>query len=225
MIGFTAVCRPRSHHVPGGQLVPEGPVEAHEMFENPVAAPAAGQDGVMPVLGLRDTIPRVVFRADLLPAASALAVVALLGLPLGWVWSRLAPPQDRTLSAHGELGPVPVETYHGFDALAIFLLMSFAAGLLIGAALWMLRHRRGPVILLAGVLGSLVAAWLAIRMGGAFAAAEYPMPAAPKPGTVIEVAPRVSTLWAVVAQPLGVTLAYGLATSWNGMDDLGRRER
>ncbi|WP_338598933.1 DUF2567 domain-containing protein [Saccharopolyspora sp. SCSIO 74807] len=169
-------------------------------------------------------IPRVVVRADLLPALSALSLVALLGLPLGWLWSRLAPPELALLSSSGNPVPAQVtESYHRFDAVGLFLLLTFAAGLVTAGVLWAVRGRRGPVLLIGAVLGSLVAAWLAMRMGATFAGDLYPLPAAPRAGGQITVAPEVSTPWAVLVQPLGVALGYGFAASWNGFDDLGRR--
>src|SRR5690606_25813215 len=65
-------------------------------------------------------VPRVVVKADLLPAVSAVSLVALLGLPLGWLWSRLAPPQQSVRGPNGSLTPLLVESYHAFDAIAIF---------------------------------------------------------------------------------------------------------
>ncbi|MGP4018086.1 DUF2567 domain-containing protein [Saccharopolyspora sp. 5N708] len=167
--------------------------------------------------------PRVVVKADLLPAVSALSLVALLGLPIGWVWSRLAPPQESVLGEQGTLTPLLVESYHDFDAIAIFALLAFAAGLLTAAVLWLLRGRRGPVLLIAGALGSLVASWLGIQLGASFAAGLYAMPSNPRLGDLIAIAPEINTHWVLLTQPLGVALGYGLAASWNGLDDLGRR--
>ncbi|MFR9731644.1 DUF2567 domain-containing protein [Saccharopolyspora sp. MS10] len=166
----------------------------------------------------------VVVRADLLPGLSALSLVALLGMPLAWAWSRLAPPQQSLLGRSG--APVPaqiVESYHRFDALAVFLLLAFGTGLVASAVLWTLRGRRGPVLLVAGVLGSLISSWLAIRMGATFAAELYPAPAGLGFGDPLTAPPEVASWWAVLAQPLAMALGYGIATSWNGFDDLGRR--
>ncbi len=89
------------------------------------------------------------------------------------------------------------------------------------------QHRswlpRGPVLLIAIVLGSLIAAWLGVQVGASFAASAFPVPPTPRPGDVFAMAPEVSTPWAVLAQPLAAALVYGLAASWNGADDLGRR--
>ncbi|GGI75415.1 hypothetical protein GCM10011581_10600 [Saccharopolyspora subtropica] len=187
-------------------------------------APASGPEE-MPLLMPTAPVPRVVVRADLLPAVSVVSLLALLGLPIGWVWSRLAPPQQSVLGENGKLTPLLVESYHEFDAIAIFVLLGFAAGLLTSAVLWLVRGRRGPVLLLAGVLGSLLASWLGVRTGASLAAGLYAMPPQAKPGDLIAVAPQVRTYWVLLAQPLAVALGYGIAASWNGLDDLGRRLR
>nr|WP_246330889.1 DUF2567 domain-containing protein [Saccharopolyspora hordei] len=168
-------------------------------------------------------VPRVVVKADLLPAVSAVSLVALLGLPLGWLWSRLAPPQQSVLGPNGSLTPLLVESYHAFDAIAIFSLLSFGTGLLTSSALWWVRRRRGPVLLVAGVLGALLASWIGVRTGASFAAELYPVPTDPQLGDLVTVAPEISTWWVLLVQPLAVALGYGLAASWNGLDDLGRR--
>ena len=122
---------------------------------------------------------KVVIRADLLPAVSAASLIAVLGLLEGWIWSLIAPPERVGVSSSGQVLPLVDESYHRFDDIAIFVLMGLVAGLLTGAALWLLRHRRGPVILIAAVLGSLVAAYLAKQTGLSFAAGRYVVSAAP----------------------------------------------
>ncbi|MCI2420513.1 DUF2567 domain-containing protein [Saccharopolyspora sp. K220] len=203
------------------------------MADSPVepSGTRAAPQRIEPASGVEDLVPRlvaptpgVVVKADLLPALSALSLVSLLGLPIGWVWSRLAPPQESVLGEHGTLTPLLVESYyHEFDAIAIFALLAFAAGLLTAAVLWLMRGRRGPVLLIAGALGSLVASWLGIQMGASFAAGLYAMPSNPQLGDLITVAPEISTHWVLLPQPMAVALGYGLAASWNGLDDLGRR--
>ena len=101
------------------------------------------------------------------------------------------------------------------------MLLGLAVGVLTGVALWLLRWRRGPVVLVAAVLGSLIAAWLAMRVGLWLVDWRYPL-AGPKPGDVITRAPVLESTWVVVAQPFGVAIAYSLAVSWNGAEDLGR---
>jgi hypothetical protein len=168
--------------------------------------------------------PRVAIKSDLLPAVSVASTAALLGLPLAWIWSRIAPAIPGALDASGHPVALPSPYgYHRFDDLAIFMLMGLAAGLITGVAMWMLRERRGPTILLAGVLGSFIAAWLAMHTGLSFAAGHYTLTTPPKPGAVFNLAPRLETSWVLVVQPLGTALAYGVLAAWNGMNDLGRR--
>lgn len=174
--------------------------------------------------GPRPHQPSVVVKADLLPAISVASTAALVGLPLAWIWSRIAPAIPGVLNTAGKPVPLPSPYgYHRFDDLAIFMLMGLAAGLATGVAMWMLRERRGPVILLAGVLGSLVAGWLAMHTGVSFAAGHYALATAPASGSVFNIAPRLESGWVVIAEPLGAALAYGVLAAWNGTNDLGRR--
>ncbi|MEU5692557.1 DUF2567 domain-containing protein [Actinosynnema sp. NPDC020468] len=167
--------------------------------------------------------PRVVVKRDLLPAFSVLSTVALLGLPVGWVWGWLAPAQNVVVAADGTLVPVTGESYHRLDGLMVFVLLGLAAGLLTGIGVWMLREKRGPVVMLGAVLGSVAAAFLAQQTGVGSAAGHYAVADAPKVGDVLLKAPVLETWWGLLAWPLAAALAYGCLAAWNGMDDLGRR--
>jgi len=109
------------------------------------------------------TEPRggVVGGVDLVPALGVLCAVAVLGLPLGALWSWLAPPEFVARSAlaptPGGVLPFVGQSEHRFDDMATFVLFGLAAGILIGAALWLFRRWRGPLVLVAAVIGSLVA--------------------------------------------------------------------
>ncbi|MGH4020657.1 MAG: DUF2567 domain-containing protein [Pseudonocardiaceae bacterium] len=162
-------------------------------------------------------------RAEVVAALRVFGTVAVLGVPLGWVWSRLAPPEVVRIGRDGRIVELIGQSEHRFDALAVFLLLGLAVGVLTGAAVWLLRARRGPVTLLAAVLGALVAAWLAMRTGQILVAWRYAEAlAAATPGELVPRAPVIESAWAVVAQPLGVALAYSSMVAWNGTDDLGR---
>ncbi len=182
------------------------------------AAPVAVQQASEPV----PARPRVVVRADLGPALGVLCAVAVLGLPLGWLWSRLAPPEFVMLSVRaatpGGVLPFAGQSAHRFDDMATFLLLGLATGVLTGAALWLLRQRRGPVVLVAAMLGSLIAAWLAMRVGLWLAAARYPDLAST--GLAFPRAPVLESSWVVIAQPFGAAITYCITTAWNGTDDL-----
>ncbi|WP_298178622.1 DUF2567 domain-containing protein [Saccharomonospora sp.] len=168
--------------------------------------------------------PRVVVKADLLPTFSVASLISLVGLPLGWIWAQLAPPQRmRVVTRDGRLVPLTSESWHRFDGLAMFLLLGLVAGLLVGVVVWLLRARRGPVMLVGAVLGSVLGAWLAMRMGSAFAEMRFPVPESLALGAVVERAPVLESAWVLVAQPLTTAFAYGSLAAWNARDDLGRR--
>jgi LPXTG-motif cell wall-anchored protein len=164
-----------------------------------------------------------VARTDLVPSLGVLGVVAVLGLPLGVLWSWLAPPEfvvrSPRAAAPGGVLPFVGQTEHRFDDMATFLLLGLAAGVLTGAALWLFRRRRGPLVLVAAVLGALVAGWLAMRAGLWMAAAYYPdltSSGAPFPRP-----PVLESSWVIIGQPFGVAVAYCITTAWNRAEDLG----
>lgn len=167
--------------------------------------------------------PRVVIKADLLPALSVLSTVSLLGLAIGWLWSRLAPPVRLVVTQDGTPVPLTAESYHRFDALVLFALFGLAAGLVTGLAVWFLRERRGPVIMIAATVGSGLGGWLAMQVGTAWAEARYPVSAKVEVLDVVVQAPQLESAWVLLAWPLTTALVYGVLAAWNAMDDLGRR--
>ena len=167
--------------------------------------------------------PKVVVKADLLPAVSLALLLAVFGLPLGWIWSRIAPPQRVGVSSNGQVLPLVDETYHVWDDVAIYLLMGLAFGLVAGVAVWLLRERRGPTVMIAAVLGALAAGWLMTKTGVSFAAGDYVVPAGLKVGSLFDLAPQLDTGWILLAPPLGVALGYLVLSAWSGSEDLGRR--
>ncbi|WP_243659228.1 DUF2567 domain-containing protein [Tamaricihabitans halophyticus] len=181
-----------------------------------------GRDELAASFVARQQRPRVVIKADLLPAISVLSTIGLIGIPLGWLWSEIAPAQQLQVVEGGTV-PLPAETYHRFDGLVIFVLLGLVAGLLTGIGVWLLRERRGPVIMLAAVLGSTLSGWLALQIGGSFAQSAYEITGTPEIGDVLAKAPEIESALVLIAQPLTTVLAYGLLAAWNGMDDLGRR--
>nr|WP_232376246.1 DUF2567 domain-containing protein [Amycolatopsis aidingensis] len=167
--------------------------------------------------------PKVKVKADLLPGIMVLSMVGLLGIPLGWIWSRLAPPQRERVVSSDRRIPLQLESWHRFDDLVLYALLGLAAGIVTGVVVWLLRERRGPVMLLAAVAGSVLAGWLGTRMGPSFAQGLYTVTEAPQIGDVVEQAPVLESVWVLLAQPMAVALVYGLLAAWNGQDDLGRR--
>lgn len=167
---------------------------------------------------------RVFPRADLLGAVSVLSLVSLLGLPLAWIWSRLAPAQLSVLQPNGDLIALPAESQHRFDDLALFVLMGLAAGVFSAAGIWLMRQRRGPLALIGLAAGSAIAAWLAMRTGVSFVEGRYADAIrTAAPASVVQAIPRLESTWAIVAQPLAAVLTYGVAAATNGQDNLSRR--
>ncbi len=171
----------------------------------------------------RPPVPRVVVKRDLLPSISVLSTVALLGLAVGWLWSRLAPPQRKVITQDGQPANLIDESYHRFDALVIFMLLCVAAGVVTAVAVWYLRERRGPVVMLAATAGSALGGWLAMSVGKAWADSRWPAPTTVQPLDIVSVPPPIESAWAILLWPLTTALVYGVLAAMNGMDDLGRR--
>ncbi len=177
----------------------------------------------VPVL-VRERQPRVVVKADLLPAVSVLGTLSVLSFPLAFLWSRIAPPERvRIIASDGTQGALELESWHRFDDLAIFGFLTLGLGIVVGVVAWLMRERRGPVVFLAAVLGVALASALAMLLGVGWANSHYTIDSAPALGAVIELAPRLESWWVLITGPFGVALAYSLLTTWNGRDDLGRR--
>ena len=177
----------------------------------------------VPVL-FRERRPKVVVKADLLPAVSVLGTLSVLSFPLAFLWSRIAPPERvRVIGADGTQGALELESWHRFDDLAIFGFLTLGLGLVVGVVVWLMRERRGPVVFVAAVLGVALAGFLAMLLGVGWANSHYAITSPPALGSVIELAPRLDSAWVLITGPLGVSIAYTLLTTWNGRDDLGRR--
>jgi len=175
------------------------------------------------VFDFRPSRPKVVVRRDLLPAVCLVGALSVFALPIGWLWARLAPGQNKVAQDGGQLIAVGGESYHRLDALMVFVVMGLAAGVLTGVASWQLRERRGPVVMLGAVVGSGLAAYLGQKTGVGLAADRYAVTGQLNIGDTVMTAPVLETWWGIVAWPLATALAYGCLAAWNGLDDLGRR--
>ena len=175
------------------------------------------------VLMLQRERPRVVVKADLLPSVTVASTIGMAGIPIGWLWAQLAPGRKAVITSAGTPTPFELASWHSFDALVIFALLLLGAGVFIGALTWLLRERRGPVVMVAAVAGSLLSGWLGMLMGKAFLGDTYTVTEPPQVGDVITLAPEIATTWVIIVQPLAVAVVYALLAAWNGRDDLGRR--
>lgn len=108
-----------------------------------------------------------------LVAGLVLLVVAALGIPLGYLWSALA-PRLPMVKYQGDLyfidaGPEELAAADGW-----FILLALGTGVLLAFAAWFgLRRHRGPLVMAALGVGSLAASWLAAWIGSGIGRAEY----------------------------------------------------
>ncbi len=115
-------------------------------------------------LELRFDEPRRPLRAVAAVVGAVLALAAL-GVPLGLLWAALAPDTPVLKTAEGAIYAEP-QPEQPIAADGWFSLLGLAFGLIVALALWfVLRRRRGPVGLVAAVLGTLVAAPVAWQVG------------------------------------------------------------
>ncbi len=154
---------------------------------------------------------------------------ALVGALGGVVWGLLAPGRTQVVGDGGTLLTVDLTGNHVFDAVAIFVWISVAVGVIAGAAAWTWRSMRGPLTVVAVVLGSLLGAWFAAGLGALIARSRYTMPDAAALASMVGkvvVQPPTITLWvALVAQALAACFVYLVATLLAPDADLGARPR
>ncbi|MFI1193790.1 DUF2567 domain-containing protein [Micromonospora sp. NPDC020750] len=98
-------------------------------------------------------------------ALGAVAALAALGVPLGLLWAAVAPDTPVVKTAAGAVYAQP-QPEQPIAADGWFSMLGLGFGVLAALALWvLLRRRRGPAGLLAGVLGGLAAAPVAWQVG------------------------------------------------------------
>ncbi|MCG5451685.1 DUF2567 domain-containing protein [Micromonospora hortensis] len=162
--------RERPVDEPDQPAPPRTPDAQHpEVDRSTGAAPGEFGAGHLPAayqssLELRFDEPRRPLRA-LAAVLGVVLALAALGVPLGLLWAALAPDTPVLKTAEGAIYAEP-QPEQPIAADGWFSLLGLAFGLLVAFALWfVLRRWRGPVGLLAAVLGTLVAAPVAWQVG------------------------------------------------------------
>lgn len=104
---------------------------------------------------------------------AALAIAAAVGIPVGALWSVLAPRVEVEMTPRGpDLTDYQTEAFMGAEG--VFALLGFVAGVLLAVCVWLvLRRRRGPVVLVGLMVGSLLGAWIAWQLGRQVGLAAY----------------------------------------------------
>ncbi|MBF9133584.1 DUF2567 domain-containing protein [Plantactinospora sp. S1510] len=112
-------------------------------------------------------------RRGLVVSAVATLVMILLGIPLGLIWSAVAPGVPVVQTENGALLAQPQpEEFIAADGW--FSLLGFGLGVLVAIAVWLvLRRYRGPLGMLLVVLGMIGAAVLAWQVGRHIGLAGY----------------------------------------------------
>ncbi|WP_406071673.1 DUF2567 domain-containing protein [Micromonospora sp. NBC_01638] len=130
-------------------------------LDSPGAAPSTAYQSS---LEMTFDEPRRPLRAAVTVLGAVLAL-AVLGVPFGLLWAVLAPDTPVLKTAEGAIYADP-QPEQPIAADGWFSLLGLAFGLIAALALWfVLRRRRGPVGLLAAVLGALAAAPVAWQVG------------------------------------------------------------
>ena len=172
------------------------------------------------------------WRRDLRSALLVAAAVAATGVPVGLLWYAVAPKVRIMMigSTPYPADPSP-EGYVADDGWFVFL--GFGAGVLAALAVWYLaRRHRGPAMLLAVTVGSVVAGLLGAWLGSRFGLSEYLwLRAHAAPGTTFRRPPALPAghlrLWPpradgpVLMPALAGTIVYTLLASFHHRADLG----
>jgi Protein of unknown function (DUF2567) len=147
--------------------------------------------------------------------------MALIGLPTGGLWWALAPRADFRITETGPeaLGSPSDELLLADDG--IFVLVLALTGLLVGAAAWFLRRRRGVATVLALAVGASVTGVVAWQVGEVLGAGPSDEQLADVGATVTS-SLTLGSLSALAVAPFMAILAYVFAVLYSRGDDLGR---
>lgn len=153
-------------------------------------------------------------------AGAVVAVLVLLGAPVGLLWSALAPRLRVELTASGPTsGNIEGKAFIGADAT--FIVVVLLVGVLCGVLAWLLARRSGPATVVALVLGGLLAAKVAAVVGvrpGATHVRELLRDATAR--GPLELYLRLRAPWEIVFWPVGALAGFlGLALA--RPDELG----
>jgi hypothetical protein len=147
----------------GGASYPNYPGADGQSYAYPGAEPGPWAGYAAPAALAVE--PRPSGQARGLTALAVAAVIAVLGLPLGWIWSSFAPWLPGVVEPDGLFLQQPYgEQRAGQETF--FILLSIGAGVLCAIVAWVaLRRFRGPLMVVALAVGGIAAGWIAWRFG------------------------------------------------------------
>ena len=109
--------------------------------------------------------PEPPWRTRGLVALGVAAVIAVLGFPIGWLWSSVAPWLPGVVEPDGLFLAQPYGEQRA-GAETWYIMLSIGAGIIIAIVAWVaLRRFRGPLMVAALAVGGIAASWLAWRFG------------------------------------------------------------
>ncbi len=146
--------------------------------------------------------------------------VALLvaGVLLGLGWALLAPGLPVRLSSDGTVYLLAPEARSRFDATGFFAVGALVVGLVAGAASWLWRTWRGPVVLVGLTLAGAAAGAFALAVGTVVASARFPLADAAA-GSSTQAPPELGSWTLGLLVPVGAVLVYTLAAALSRSDD------
>lgn len=201
-MSVTETPEPASHHAVPGELP---------------AAPAV----LMPRRAAR------IGAAELRMGAVLLVALAVLGLIVGLVWGHVAPRAVYTVvdtqQKLAQQNNVESEAQVGVDGW--FALLGAGVGLVTGFVAWRWRGSRGPFLVLALAVASLLGAVIAWRFGlwiGRHPTHAELQPIFDRKGTTFKPAIKMQAKGALFFQPLGAVLAAVLCAAFTRHTDLNR---
>ena len=170
-------------------------------------------------------------RGELRAAAILVLVLAVVGLLAGVIWSVLAPRLGFSV-VRGSGGPVGIQTDPESEALIAadgwFAIIGAVLGVLTGLAVWSRRLSRGPVLVVALAIASLVGSLVAWRFGlwlGRHPTAGQVHAALGHVGAALHARLTLRAKGALFFQPFFAVLTVVVATGFSRLDDLRRPER
>lgn len=159
--------------------------------------------------------------ADLLVAFVLALSVAASGLIIGVVWAWIGPHVPVLMTSSGPI----LADYYGesaFGSQVTFGALGLGVGALLGPVAYLIRRRRGPIMLIGLAVGSLAGAWISWKVGAwvgrdhyldllhhAAAGRRFPRPV------------QLDATGLVFLEPLIAVLGYVVIAAWSHTADLG----
>jgi hypothetical protein len=159
---------------------------------------------------------------DLGPAGLVVLALALLGVPLGLLWTAVAPHASVLVTPEGAVfADHRPEVFVGADGTLGAI--GIGAGFVVGAAVFLWRRQRGPWMAIGVALGSLAGAAVAWKVGHQIGLSSYNRLLEQAPaGRAFDRPVDLKAGGILFVQPIVAVIVYVLAAGWSRFGDLGR---